>query len=175
MSLLHRPQRIGPLDRGREIQCQACSRVRREVFGGKRAIRVCMQLARLETLAIAEAECDILVAYLVHSIASPLTTELREDRSGRSASRIERWCPRAREQAALPPGCSHCKTLQVAACGTTLQDKSDKRFSGVIATLPRSVAPRRQFTQECGIPWTPRLACLHMARIVRRPCRVDAF
>ena len=110
-----------------------------------------------------------------HSIASPLTTELREDRSRRSASKIERWCPTAREQAALPPGCSHCKTLQVAACGTTLQDKSDKRFSGVIATPPRSVEPRRQFLHECGMPWTPRLARLHMARIVRRPCRVDAF
>ena len=65
-----------------------------------------------------------------HSIASPLTTELREDRSRRSASKIERWCPTAREQAALPPGCSHCKTLQVAACGTTLQDKFKKRFAG---------------------------------------------
>ena len=81
-----------------------------------------------------------------------MTTELREDRSRRSASKIERWCPTAREQAALPPGCSHCKTLQVAACGTTLQDKSDKRFAGVIATLPRSVAPRGQFAQGCGIP-----------------------
>ena len=65
-----------------------------------------------------------------HSIASPLTTELREDRSRRSASKIERWCPTAREQAALPPGCSHCKTLQVAACGTTLQDKYKKKIRG---------------------------------------------
>ena len=130
----------------------------------------------LETLAIAEArQCDILVAIPSSFDSISVTAELLLTTG--LVGPLRKLSAGARQHENKQPGTwvLSLQTLQVAACGTTLQDKSDKRFSGVIATLPRSVAPRRQFTQECGIPWTPRLARLHMARIVRRPCRVDAF
>ena len=43
--------------------------------------------------------------------------------------KIERWLPTTREQAACNQ-CALTATLQVAACGTTLQDKYKKRFAG---------------------------------------------
>ena len=50
--------------------------------------------------------------YLVHSIASPSRQRAADNRSRRPASKIERWCPTAREQAACDQ-CALTATLQV--------------------------------------------------------------
>ena len=102
---------IGPLDQGREIRCQACSRVVRGVLGGEWAIRVRTQLAACKTLAIAETEvCDILVAIPSSFNSVSVTTELLTTglvgplRSLSANSREQEY-----EQAAT--SCSHCNSL----------------------------------------------------------------
>ena len=59
--------------------------------------------------------------------------------------------PESTRTSSLPPGCSHCNAAS-RACGTATLRGNKKKFSGVSATLPRSVAPRRQFVHECGRP-----------------------
>ena len=100
-----------PLDQGREIRCQACSRVVRGVLGGEWAIRVRTQLAACKTLAIAETEvCDILVAIPSSFNSVSVTTELLTTglvgplRSLSANSREQEY-----EQAAT--SCSHCNSL----------------------------------------------------------------
>ena len=85
------------------------------------------------------------------SIASPSRQRAADNRSRRPASKIERLCPRAREQAACHLG-ALTATLQVGRAAQQRCEEIKKRCSGVTATPPRSAEPRRQFAHECGIP-----------------------